>query len=404
MHGFDATFHFAYKGKLLYHEGFGTQAWTDLEGPIGRIQTHPGYPLGLPVLTALTSAFRGSFDENCLKALLPFLLIAGAIWIWGALRSRGSGVAMIGSLLWLTLPIFYFSSAPHDNSFLGMLGLTAGGGTVEKLFSESLAWTMPMPSDQLDGAADLPLAVFLMGAFFHLWRTLPSSRMESDRSDPWIAGLLLSGAVLVKNEGLALAAVLGLAFIIAVFISGRVKRTDQKHDSPGPRSINSPSVTLSTSPRPFIALAVSFGPAIIVAVICLLMRINIPTIDEGYFRLMTPSNIADNLDRTPEVLAGFWNAFIDPVRWGLVWIFLCAVVIWSLFKPMRFLQHPAFAAVLTISGGIIVYYLALLVTPWDLSILFTTLIPDRLLVHLAPLAVFAACALAWSGPSKEQVR
>jgi hypothetical protein len=46
------------------------------------------------------------------------------------------------------------------------------------------------------------------------------------------------------------------------------------------------------------------------------------------------------------------------------------------------------------------YFLILLVTPWDLAVLYTTVIPDRLLLHLFPAALLLAAELTWPMPSE----
>ena len=72
MHGFDSTFHYAYKAKLLFHEGFATEAWTDLGGPIGRSMEHPSYPPLVPALELLVAWTRaattgGGFDDDAAR-------------------------------------------------------------------------------------------------------------------------------------------------------------------------------------------------------------------------------------------------------------------------------------------------------------------------------------------------
>ena len=50
---------------------------------------------------------------------------------------------------------------------------------------------------------------------------------------------------------------------------------------------------------------------------------------------------------------------------------------------------------MTFGGGALLYALILLVTPWHLGILFGTVIPGRLLVHLTPVMLLATVSLLW---------
>lgn len=60
VHVFDPIFHFAHKGKLIFHEGIATAAWTDVQGELGRVMTHTRYPPGIPALQAAVGYVRGA--------------------------------------------------------------------------------------------------------------------------------------------------------------------------------------------------------------------------------------------------------------------------------------------------------------------------------------------------------
>lgn len=354
MHRFDALFHFAYKGKLLYHEGVGTPAWTDLDGAVGRIHTHPTYPLGLPAAAALVSATRGAFDENALKMMMPLLMLAGAALLWCSLRPRGRVPALIGVLLWMTLPILYFSDHPHASTISGLWGFLGGGAD---------AWSLPMPSDLLDGCADLPLAVLLLGAFYYL-------RL----GDGLIGGMLLGGAVLTKNEGLSLAVILLLSL----------------------------ALTRGDGRRSWRSLGLALGLALSMATPWLLMKQSIPTLDENYLQLLKPSIVMSSLDRSPKVLGAFGSATFDVVRWGGVWIFFLVAFLKLLHRPRSIASHPVFPAFLVVIGAFMLYFIVLLVSPWDLRMLFVTLIPDRLMLHVTPMAILAATSIAFYVEKSEE--
>ena len=88
VHLFDPTFHFAYKGQILFTEGFGHEAWTHLDGPVGRVMTHPTYPPGVPALEVLASFPRGAFSATAGRGLMAMFVLAPAAWIYAALRSN----------------------------------------------------------------------------------------------------------------------------------------------------------------------------------------------------------------------------------------------------------------------------------------------------------------------------
>jgi hypothetical protein len=402
MHVFDPVYHFAYKGKLVFHEGIGTAAWTDLDGRLGRIITHPEYPPGIPSLQALVGAVNGAFDEDAARALMALFVVVPAAWIFCALRGRSRSAALVGALLWTTLPLIHYSRAaftvldhpslpPPPSGFAGVLhqvyylliGSVIGPERASELFRERGVFGFEMPDGwTLDGAGDLPLAALLLGAFLHLWRGLPGSGLERDRADPWIGGLLLTGVLLVKNEGLALAGIVLLALALWMLL---------------PRGAEGPP--LGERVRAWVrGVALPAGLAAAITAPWFRIRRTIPTIDENYPELMKdPATIHAHLDRWDTVLVdGFLTSFVNLNRWSGVWIvFLAAVLWWLVRRPHRLLRHPVLPALLTVAGALLLYGLILVVTPWNLETLFATVIPGRLMLHVTPIAILAACALLW---------
>jgi hypothetical protein len=385
MHIFDPVYHFAYKAKLIYHEGFGTEAWTDVDGLVGRIITHPNYSPGAAVLNALVGYVGGRFDEDAFKALCSIFVLVPAAWMWTALRPRGFAAAFSGTFLWLSLPILYYTKLPNNESWAGSIWTFLFGAASARERFAPLTFG-PADGQILDGGTDLVLAAFFFGAFWHLARLLPSSREPSDRVDVVAAGLLLGAAMLSKNEGLALAGVLALAFVIALAF-GRLGGV--RPDAGAPRR------------RPLLGLAAALALAGLFGAGWLAIRGNIPAIDENYPERLTPSNLLASSgrwlgdEREPGVLVGFWNTFTHVLRWNLVWPLFFATVLWSALRPGAFVRHPGFFAVTTFVGGALLYALILLVTPWHLGLLFGTVIPGRLLVHVTPIMLLATASLLW---------
>ena len=79
------------------------------------------------------------------------------------------------------------------------------------------------------------------------------------------------------------------------------------------------------------------------------------------------------------MLLAFWDEFTDWRSWGLLWL----LVIVALPVTRQRLQDPELRWLsLLVLGGVGVYFLTLLVTPWNFPSLRDKGIPERLLVHL----------------------
>ncbi|MFT5286768.1 MAG: hypothetical protein ACI8TQ_002940 [Planctomycetota bacterium] len=386
MHIFDTVYHFSYKAKLIYYEGFGTEAWTDVEGLVGRIITHPNYSPGIAVLNATVGWIGGRFDEDAFRALGSIFIVVPAIWLWVALRPRSWSAAFSASFMWVSLPILYYTKLPNNGTWYGSIwSFVFGMPSAKNNFPD---YTFgPADGQMLDGGADLALAAFFFGALYHLVRCLPSARVESDRRDVVCGGLLLGAALLAKNEGLALTAVIVLAFTISLAAAHAFRNTDTQFQTSNRRAL------------------ISLTSAVLLAFLCstgwLMIRGDIPSIDENYPERMTPANLLENSHRwigdeaEAGVLIGFWDCFTHVLRWNLLWPLFYFTLIWALFRPRELMRNPGLFAVLAVLGGSLLYALILLVTPWHLPMLFGTVIPGRLLVHLAPVVIFATISLLW---------
>ncbi len=379
---FDATYHFAYKGKLVHGEGIGTEAWTDLSGPIGRVHTHVTYPPAIPALHALVANVGGRFDEHATRPLFALYMIAAAGLLWGALRTRGRGAALTGSLLWISLPFLWFSGIPYRAIGPAVKTFVLGPDPSEaRYFPQGY---------MLDGAADMPLAALLFAGFVHAWRIARFAREEHDRADAWIAGIALGGAVLTKNEGLALLLVVPLALGLAALF--------HRHSAERPLELGRAAFP------PVLGIAIALVVTVALAAPWIGLRGSLPDVDENYPRAIAalPSEL-HRFERTGDIVRGFTNVFLPFVnievetflRWVLLWPLFLAAIGWNLRRPGAFLRHPALPAVLVVLGGTWLYALILLTTPWDLDELFATLIPDRLVLHYTPIGIFATAALLW---------
>ncbi|TAJ21307.1 MAG: hypothetical protein EPO68_04940 [Planctomycetota bacterium] len=372
LHRFDATQHFAYKARLLASEGLGGAGWTDLDGPVGRIVTHPTYPPLAGALTALCSSVRGAFDPDAGKLLAACFVPLGAVWLFRWLRPRSRTAGLLAALAWCGLPFVYYAwtSASKAGAF-DWIGLVCGPALAARLGADGYA--QPYFSDLLDGTGDLPLAALCIGLALAL-RELVASRAELASGalargalarGVVVAGVLAAAALLVKNEGLPLVALLVLGACVASWRGASVPR---------------------------------IGLALAVAAVCAapwwIAKRAIPPIDENYGGLLRPAHVLASLDRASVVGSEFLAAFGRVLRWNLLWP-LCALALVLALPAWRSARRDFVALAPAVVGGACAYFAVLLVTPWDLQVLFSTYIPDRLFVHLAPLAVALVAAIAW---------
>ncbi len=389
VHAFDPVFHFAYKGKILFTEGFSAEAWSDLTGPVGRVMTHPTYPPGVPALEVLASYPLGEFSATAGRGLMALFVLAPAAWLFAAMRSvtfrsgaSGRVAGLLAALLWVTLPILFYIRLPHAaGGFDAVWGLVFGPGDSAGVVGSPWRAT---DGPSLDGGGDLPLAGFVFGALLHLWRLLPGTRGEGDRADIFVAGALLGAAVLAKNEGLALFAVLVIAVGLVVCA----------------RRIAGLSSSIWRELAP-LGLASAF--AILMISPWFVIKAGIPTIDESYFDLVQPAHLVSAVfTERPNgelsitiVSREFLKTFLDPLHWNMIWVLFAGYLLHSLRRPVQLLGSDAVLPLLFVVGGLLAFFLILAVTPWPLGQLFTTGIPDRLFLQLAPTAIFATVLIAW---------
>lgn len=436
VHLFDSLYHFAYKGKVLFAEGFGGSGWMvpsealelgRIEGQhdsVGRLMTHPNYPPGIPALHSLVGSQLGRFSEDATRPLMSLYVLGCAALLWAWLSKRSLGAAVAGTLSWVSLPFLYYSKVWYplikmppqvsEEAFFGSIGfqfdhlwrsLVASWMGRKSSFTDGSDGTMAASFPDgwtLDGSADLPQAVLFGVGLILAWRCLRWSGERADRADALCAGVILGGCTLVKNEGLALLAVaggsMGLFWLLGAWRAHALASKDR------------------TNLRGLTDGAIVFGIAALMAAPWMSIRGEIPSIDEDYpqaIKVMLgaaelsdeeleempagqPTSIAEAFERVPVVLGGFVTSFIHVLRWNLVWIlFIATVVTWLVLRGRRLLTHPMLPLLLAAVGTLVAYGLILVVTPWDLPLLFSTAIPGRIILHVVPLVIFVTAALMW---------
>ncbi len=359
---FDPIFHFAYKGKILAFNGSPfDQALTGMlntDGTLadyGRIATHPNYPLGIPILEALVAKLGGWHDRWVQWPLaLWAACLPGAVFF--GLRCISLSSAAVAAWVAAATPILYARNIGEK----GMQSLDFAG------LSQELT---------LGAGADLPVAALIAAACALL---LTGIRQSMTRLQ-LLGGLCLAGAAAMKNEGQALLGVTLLALLVSGLLLPRLSR-----------------------------YRASWG-VVAVAILALLpwmsIRADLPAIDENYTQHFTVENILhyfgggpELVEKSPKVIVGrdqdllenpparidhlpgyFWDEFTDWRSWGLLWLLLLLALPWRKRDLADGIYRWLSALVI---GGVLLYFLILLVTPWYLPLLREKGIPERLLIHL----------------------
>ena len=369
LNEFDPILHFAYKGKLLASLGDPADpAFTAVAGEVGRIQTHPNYPLGVPFLEAF-AARAGGWSDRWVQLPLAFwsACLPGAVAF--GLRGISSRAARLGACVAAATPMLYASGFLAE----GWSDLAAAGLGEGKM---------------LGGRGDLPLAAMMACGCALVVRARQTNSLPAALA----AGVCLAGGAFMKNEGLALLGVASLGWLGTLGLE-RGRR----------------------APLMAAVLAVSW----LALAPWLIHRGGLPAIDENYgeqlnwervsFYLSEPeptdaSPIRPELYgpdwteaspyRVPRIARYFGAEIVDLLSWGLLWI----LALWSLPWGRRLRDADARWLAWILVGGFALYAMILLVTPWFLPALHRKDIPARLLLHLVgPAALLIGARLGRDG-------
>lgn len=372
LNEFDPIYHWAYRGKILLFEGTPlTEAITGIisSDNFGRVITHPNYPLGIPIIQALSSCL-GGFSERFAQlplaawtATLPWVLAFG-------LRNFGPTICSSIAIMTVATPILFVSNFT-ENGFEDLLN----AGTSSSMM--------------LGGGADLAVMSMLT-----LGLSLFTTSMRINcRRLAICSGIALAGASAMKNEGLALTIVIFIAIVLAYLFA---RKNNEKAKR---KLILFFLVTTMTCTAPW-----------------LLIRGQLPAIDENYSEQLTINNVIhfitggpELIEKSPLAMSGrgemskalaeknanednlvptrrslvsyaFWEEFTDWRSWGLLWALMLIAIAVNIKDVGRFNMT---LISLTAVGGLLLYFLILLVTPWNFPSLRDKGIPERLFVHLA---------------------
>lgn len=374
LNEFDPIYHFGYRGQVLLYDGSPTsEAITGMIHPdgYGRMVTHPNYPFGIPILEAWVAKI-GGWNARWVQIPLAFWTACLPLVVAFGLRPRGARAATMGALLAAVTPMLY-----------GADFLSHGWATLPRA---GLSGQM-----MLGGGGDVGIAC-LLALGLSLWlrrQQLPGLHLVA------LCALSLAGAGHLKNEGLGLAGCVVLALLIG-------------HLLPKPKDLV----------RHGLPIAQLCGLLVLMLGPWLFLRGQLPAIDENYTERLTVSNVAhfwsagELEDRSPQAAAGktgevgaierrrdlvaqaFFDEFIDWRSWGLLWIlFFCSLPV----TRKRLEDVHLRQLCLLVLGAATLYFLILLVTPWNFPSLREKGIPERLLVHLVgvmALAIGSALAVS----------
>lgn len=353
---FDAIYHWAYRGKILLFNGTPlNEAITGIisNDNFGRVVTHPNYPLGVPIIEAFSSYFSGWSDRwvqlplGLWAASMPWLISFG-------LRGLSQSAIRIAALATVATPILYVTNFT-ENGFADL----ANAGTSSSMM--------------LGGGSDLAvMCMFSLSAALFLRAVNHNCKRLAIT-----AGIALAATAAMKNEGLALLLICLIACGLALIFKNRPTRV-----------ISFFTVSAIVCISPWLGI-----------------RAQIPAIDENYGEQLTVENFMHFASGGPElveksplamtghknidtdniptrrslVAAAFFEEFYNIRSWGLLWI-LATISIALIFTNIDSFNYRWL--VLVIIGGVMLYFLILLVTPWNFPSLRKKGIPERLLVHL----------------------
>jgi len=291
------------------------------------LHTHPDYPLNLPLAEAI---------------------------VWRAAGALGPQlVSLIGPLCLAALLLLFYA---------GLSRLYAP--VTAALATAALALVPALPLQAAGGDADVPLALYCGGAALYLllwWRLRRPA-------DAVIMALLAGGAAWTKKEGLTIAVVLLLAYLIG---EGLRRGPDMAARL---RSVVPIVVVWGALPLPWLLFTLLTHP---------LGRDFLPT---------TPAVFLTHVGRLAYIVPTFALQMLDLSNWSLLWVLLAAL----LTLALRRRSGPGYGLLLLLLAQLSAYALAFVFSDWQPYTAHVQTSLSRLLVQAVPLAVLllAECTAA----------
>jgi hypothetical protein len=310
------------------------------------LYTHPDYPLNLPLAAAALFRIHGQIG----------VVLAALI-----------GPACLGALLLL---------------LYGGLTRLYGRATAA-LAVGALSFVPALPIQAASGNADAPLTMYIGAATLYLllwWRLRRPA-------DGLLMGLLAGGAIWTKREGLPLAALLIVAYIVGEFLRARASRRARElpalSDSSRAwrfarlrriRQLAGVSVAVVSVPLPWLLFSLVVRP---------LGRDFLP---------FTPSVFLAHADRLPHIVTLFLLQMLDFANWGLLWLLLAVL----LLMAARRLPPHGRGLLLLLLGQLCVYMVSFVFSDWQPYTAHIQTSLDRLLLQAVPLALLLLVDVAYT--------
>jgi len=341
------------------------------------LYTHPDYPLNLPLAAAALFRIHGQIGV-VLAALL--------------------GPACFGALLLLL--------------YAGLTRLY--GRATAALAVGALSFVPALPVQAASGNADAPLALYTGAATLYLllwWRLRRPA-------DALLMGLLAGGAVWTKREGLPVAALLLVAYVVGEVVRAREARrvgvTDLVRNQtnffdvapPGTAGVSPASVCRRDAggPRGYASLqrnsfvttlglmrmrriAGVSAAAVVIPLPWLLFCLIARPLGRDFLPF-TPSVFLAHADRLPHIVALFLLQMLDFANWGLLWLLLAVLLV----VAMRRLPRYGRGLLLLLLGQLGIYMVSFVFSDWQPYTAHIQTSLDRLLLQAVPPALLLLVA------------
>lgn len=324
---------FDWEGRMLWalKSKFLAAAFTVSSEPFldpYRLHIHPRYPLLVPWLTALLGRVDGGFREgHYLAVILIFALLTTWQLYYCLVRTAGHRFALVGGGILLASSVWYTAA--------------------------------------INLQVEIVLAFYLLSALCCLIVWLETGQGR----DLCLAGVMLAGAVMTKNEGVLLAACVIVALAVACGYRGAVGKA-------------------------LAAAGSLLGVVLLLGLPWFLQRKAIPAVsDENYLQRLNVATVLDGVTRLPLIVRSAALQMADWELWQLFWLVVPPLVLLTLLMWRRVMPAPRLVALAWLGYflGIMAVYL---ISPWADIALHIENSFDRVMLPLLPCGVLLLGLLA----------